>query len=713
MLRFVTTAARRHPVLVVLAWLLITGAGFAVGNGVFARLTTTVGTVPGSDSARGTAQLKSSNLNPPSLTGVVSGRPITDPSLRAEVKAAVQDIGAISGVARVTDTYSTGSAGSRRSRSRSESLGRIDQAVLFDITLRPQFADRTATAVRSRLRAIKAPHIVIAGGPLTDDEFTRQAAADTHRAEILAAPLLLVLLLVIFGALVAAGLPLLIAIAGACTSLGLLFGFSQITDVSVYAIQVTTMLSIGLAVDYSLLVVNRFREERARTPDPAVALERACASAGRAVLFSGLTVSVSLAGLLVFPDPFLRSLGFAGASVVVADMLAALTLLPALLALTGHRIRPARQRDGRLLRGLTGVAQRRPLIVLVGAVCCLLALATPVLGLRLSTSDPRSLPGGSQTRTLYETLGADFPSLAGPNPITLVAATGPGDPALAGYRAQVARTPGVAVVMMGHSGDGYTVLQAMPAHPVNSDPTARAVAGIRRIRAPFPVAVTGDAARLADYRASIVSRAPWAIGLVALVTLLLLFAFTGSILLPVKAVLTNLLGLSAGLGVVVWVFQEGHGAGLFGTPTMAGIDLTVPVVVAAIAFGLSTDYEVFLLSRIREEWATGVRPAQAVAAGVRQGGAVILAAAALMAVAFAGFLTGGFAPIKEVGLGLVVAVALDALVVRMLLVPALLTELGGAAWWVPRPLRRLQRRPESVERVVAQRPAEEGAVRGA
>ena len=474
---------------------------------------------------------------------------------------------------------------------------------------------------------------------------------------------------------------------------GILFVFSLVTDVSVYAIQVTTMLSVGLAVDYALLLVSRFREERARTPDLPTAIARTTASAGRTVLFAGLTVAVALAGLLVFPDPFLRSIGLAGAAVVAVDMLAALTLLPALLALFGHRISPAKPRTGRgLFARVAGAVRRRPVLTLVATVGVLVTLALPVLDLRLSNGDPRLLPASTQTRQLWDASVTHFPARTGPADIVVVAASAADSPQLTLLRDRVAAVPGVTGVELVPAGPLLTVLRAQPdAWP--AEPAAgRTVEAIRALPAPFEVTVTGDAARLVDYRQMLGDRLPWAIGLVVLATLVLLFAFTGSVLLPIKAVLTSMLSIGAALGVVVWVFQQGHLVGLFGTVRLDNINLTVPVLVGAIAFGLSVDYEVFLLSRIRERWQAGVGVPRAVAEGLQQTGGIVTSAALLLVVVFAGFLVGGFVPIKAIGLGLVLAIALDATVVRMLLVPATMTLLGRLNWWAPAPLRRLHTR---------------------
>jgi RND superfamily putative drug exporter len=668
----------RRPVVVILIWVAVLIGGFGVGGGVFERLVGDVGTVPGSESEIARQRLADA-AEPVRLTAVVHGAPATDPALRDSVAAAIADVRGIPGVAAVSDPLPSAATGN---------------ALLITVDLAPgSDAGTAAHSAAERLRRIEAPQVAVAGGPISDDEFNQQAQQDVTRAEALSLPVVLVLLLFVFGGLVAAGLPLLVAVVGIGATFGVLYGFSLVSDVSVYAIQVTTMLAVGLAVDYALLMVNRFREERVATPDVPTAVARAVVSAGRTVLFAGLTVAVALCGLLVFLDPFLRSMGFAGAAVVALDMLAALTLLPALLVLLGRRIPPAAPRTG---DGVFGAAartvQRRPLVTLVAVVGLLATLAVPAFDLRLGYGDPRLLPASTETRRMWEALTTHYPEHTGPDAIVVVASAAADDPELARLRDRVAAVPGVTRVEVAPVAPALTVLRAAPEQPPASPAAAEAVAQIRALSAPFEVAVTGQAAQLVDYRAMLAERLPWAALVVTLATLVLLFALTGSVLLPVKAVLTNVLSLGAALGAVVWVFQEGHLAGLFGTVRLDTTNLTVPVLVAAIAFGLSVDYEVFLLSRIRERWRAGADPQRAVAEGLQRTGRIVTSAALLLLVVFAGFLIGGFAPIKAIGLGLVLAVALDATVVRMLLVPATMTLLGRHNWAAPAVLRRLHAR---------------------
>jgi RND superfamily putative drug exporter len=680
MIRTIAGFAVRRPLVVIVLWLAVVGAGFGIGTGVFGELVGDVGTVPGSESDRAQERLDDQAPRPETLTAVISGRPADDPALRESVAAAVAQVRAQPGVTEVTDPMPSGTG----------------EALLVEVTLAPTDGDgdlAAAEAAAEPLRGIDAPEVVVAGGPLSDVEFNNQAQEDVARAELLSMPVVLVLLLVIFGGLLAAGLPLLIAMVSVAATFGILYAFSAVTDVSVYAIQVTTMLAVGLAVDYALLMVSRFREERRNTPDVPSAVARTMATAGRTVMFSGLTVAAALLGLTVFPDPFLRSMGLAGAAVVVVDMVAALTLLPALLRLVGRRIKPAKPRTGgggfaRVAR----VVQRRPVLTLVVTAGAMLTLAGPVLDMHISQGDPRMLPTATETRQMWDGLSTHFPEQVGPDDIDVVAAAPADDPELARLRDQIAALPQVTGVEVEQVGPALTLLSADQAVPDESAAARGTVAAIRDLPASFEVEVAGTTARLVDYRAMLAQRLPWAVGLVTLGTLLLLFAFTGSVVLPIKAVLTSLLSIGAALGVVVWVFQQGNLAGLVGADGLGYLHLTVPVLVGAIAFGLSVDYEVFLLSRIRERWLAGTGPHRSVAEGLQRTGGIVTAAALVIAVVFAGFIFGGFAPIKAIGLGLVLAIVLDATIVRMLLVPATMTLLGRRNWWLPQPLRRVHAR---------------------
>lgn len=654
----------RRPLVTVAVWIVIVVGSFAVGIGVFSRLVSDVGVVPGSESDRGYALLRQA-AEPVTLTAVV-----TSSAAEAPTRAAVADLRAIPGVLDVTDPLASTVGGS---------------ALLLQVHLAPgSTAPVAARAVAQRLHRIDPGHVAVAGGALTNDEFNRQAQSDVARAELITAPVVIVLSLLIFGGVRAAGLPVLVAVAGVGGTFGMLYAFSLASHVSVYAIQVATMLSAGLAVDYGLLTVSRFREELRSTVDVRAAVARTAATAGHTVVFSGLTVAAVLASLLVFPDPFLRSMGLAGVGVVAVVVAAAVTLLPALLALVGHRIPPAKPvgEHGAFAR-IARAVQRRPAVTALLAAGVMVVIALPVLGLRLGQVDARLLPTSTQTRQLHDAIASHFPQYDTPSPVIIVASAPHDDPGLAAFRDRIAGLAHVTTVDATAAGP-LTVLRATLDQPSYAAAAHDTVAAIRGVPAPFPVAVTGDVAQLLDYQTMLAQRLPYAIAVLIAGTLLLLYWFTRSVVLPLKAIATNLLSIGAALGVVVFVFQQGHFASWLGTQGVDAIHLSVPVLVGAIAFALSVDYEMFLLSRVRERWLSTGDTSTAVAQGLQYTGRIITSAALLLGVVFAGFLVAGFAPVKAIGLGLVLAVALDATVVRLLLVPATMTLFGRFNWWPSR-----------------------------
>ncbi|GAA3217292.1 MMPL family transporter [Dactylosporangium siamense] len=645
MFRILTALALRRPVMVIVFWVAVVAVGFGVGGGVFMKLTAQVATVPGSETERA-LQVRddAAGPRPAQLTVVATGG------------VALADVRGVPGVVDVGEPLPSDDG----------------QAVLLQVTVSD---DASAEAVATKLRAVDPARVTVTGGPLTDSEFAVQAQSDVQRAELFTLPAVLILLVIVFGGLLAGAMPLLVAVAGIGGTFGLLYALSFGTDISVYAIQVATMLSVGLAVDYGLLLISRFRTSLAENAgDVPAALATAVDKAGRTIAVTGLTVAASLLGLAVFPDAFLRSMGLAGTGVVLVNMFAVLTLLPAVLKLTGRRIRPAPVRTGDGVFGRLAVAvQRRPVLTTVLTAAGLLALAVPALHLRLGNSDARALPSSTQTRQQHDQLAAHYPAFVGPDDILAVVRSPADAAATQQFADRVRGVPGVTAVRVEPVSAAVSVVRATPAHRPETAQGRATVIAVRDVAAPFEVLVTGDAARLVDYRSMLARYGPIAALIVVAATIVLLAAFTRSLLLPLKAVLTSVLSIGAALGVVTLVFQDRGDLGM--------IDLTVPVLVAAIAFGLSVDYEVFLLARIREHRLTGADSRRSVAVGLQQTGRIVTSAALLLVVVFAGFLLGGFAPIREIGLGLVVAIVLDATVVRMLLVPATMTLLGRAAWW--------------------------------
>ena len=696
MLSTLARTATRRPLTVIALWVLFLLLGFGLGTGVFGRLSDNVPEVPGTESEAAAEYLDRVDPSGDSITAVVEGTAVTDPALRAQVERAVADVREIAGVAAVPDPYTTPGLAAEDGR-----------ALLIPVALKGGLGDdaeeRAVNDAADRIKEIDAPEVHVSGGPLLGLQIGEKAQEDVRNAELISLPVVLALLLVVFGGLRSAALPLVIAVSGIAGAFLALFLFSSVTDISVYAIQVTTMLGLGLAVDYALLMLVRFREERRRTEDVVEAVHRTVAAAGRTVLFSGLTVAVSLTGLLVFPSVFLRSMGLAVAAVVVVDMLAAVTLLPALLTRFGGKIPPAKDRpedeEGRAFARLARFSARNRIAVLAVIVPALLVLALPVTGMRINLGDAQQLPSSTEARQLYDTVDAHFPKGTGVSPVVVVLKPGT-DPATADrIRALV---PNAASRDLPGGCSSTTVL---PPGTVDGTAATGLVERVRELRGDEPVQVTGVAARLVDFRAMLADRAPWAALTVLAAVLVLLFAFTGSVLIPLRTIATTLLSLGAALGVVVWVFQDGHGAGLLGGEGLGALSLTAPPLIVSIAFGLAMDYELFILARMREARQRGDDDHEAVVTGLRRSGRVVTCAALLLAIVFGAFMTGGFSPILQIGLGLTLAVLIDATVVRMLLVPATMALLGHHAWWAPKPLRRAHNRFGLREPATRERPA--------
>ncbi|MEV0319045.1 MMPL family transporter [Streptomyces sp. NPDC050658] len=738
MLAILARTATRHPRTVVLTWLLLLVVGLGIGTRVFGELESTVEDVPGSESVVADELLGRLTPDGDSINAVLTAGDAESAAVREQVADAVSDVRKQPGIASVPDPYATRGL-----------VAEDGKALLIPVTLKGGLDDdaeeEAVGDAADRLREISVADVAVSGGPLLGEQLGGRAQEDVARAELITLPAVLIVLLLIFGGLRAAGLPLLVTISGVAGAFLTLYGFSQFTEISVYAVQIVTMLGLGLAVDYALLVVIRFREERGKTADVAEAVHATVARAGRTVLFSGLTVAICLSGLVWFPSPFLRSMGLAAGAVVVVDMLAALTLLPALLALFGGKMAPAGGSKSRRWKGIWGrpgksgrrsgksegpsgksgrrseksepgllfariarFSARRPLAVATAVVAVLAFLALPVFGMRINIGDARQLPDSTEARQLYDSVREHYPAGTGTDPVQVLIRPG----AEPGYDGAIRALPGVAAAESERLPDGTVLLELTPDGSVDGPTATALVERIREMRGGDPVEVTGNAASLVDFRAMLAERAPSAVLTVLIGLFALLFAFTGSLLIPIRTLLTTLLSLGAALGVVVWVFQDGHGAGLLGGEGLGSLSLTAPPLIIAIAFGLAMDYELFILSRMRETWLETGDHRAAVIEGLRRSGRVVSCAALLLAIVFGGFMTGGFSPILQIGLGLTLAVLIDATVVRMFLVPATMTLLGRRAWWAPEDLRRIHQRygvreapsPEGGQEAVRQAP---------
>ena len=546
--------------------------------------------------------------------------------------------------------------------------------------------DKRSERATKRIRAAFAndPGVVLGGSSIAALEIDQTVRDDLTRAELIAFPLVFLLSFVVFRGLVGALIPPLVGAASIGATLLGLRAVVHVMGVSVFALNLVTGLGFGLAIDYSLLIVSRYREELARHGHTPEALRATMRTAGRTVAFSGLTVAAAMGSLAVFPLPFLYSMAVGGALVAVAALAVVLIALPAFLHLLGPRIdslAPQRWRHRPAGGGwarLVGIVMKRPGIIALAAASVLVALALPALGLRFSGVDSTSLPKSAGARQVTDALTASgLRGLATPLNIVLHAPPSPAEmvrlrafPGTLGIRGPVVVGPGL-----------WRIDVAPAADPLSGS-TQQLVRDIRDL---FPDGrVAGRAAAFADQRLALTSRLPWALALLGLTTFTLLFLFTGSVVLPLKALVMNMLTIGAAFGILVLVFQRWVG--------VAGLEQTQPVLLGAVAFGLSTDYAVFLLSRIKEARDAGASNVEAVASGLERTGRIVTAAALLFCVAIGSFATSKLVFVQELGLGTAVAVALDATIVRALLVPALMAILGEWNWWAPGLLRRLHAR---------------------
>jgi len=549
----------------------------------------------------------------------------------------------------------------------------------------------------------------VAGAYVVFEDVNSQVGEDIARAESISLPIVFLLSLVIFGSVVSALMPTMVGLVAVLGAFAVVRLITLVTDVSIFSINVITLLGMGLAIDYALFVVSRFREELALRPgserdDVTAAMTRTMATAGRTVLFSGVIVAASLGSLLLFPQNFLRSMGYGGMAAVLVAMLASLTLLPAVLTLLGRRLEWGTMPWRRRTRGLTAAVaesgvwarvahsvMRRPVVYLVTIVAALLLLASPILGASWGSVDESVLPEGSPSRVAAEVVSDRF---GGESSTAEVVLSDVSPAAAEEYAAELRGVEGVteARVTGAATVDGVPTSLVQVSWPGNAQDQASQdlVRDLRALDPPGPATalVGGVSAQTVDLVDSVFDRLPWMAAFVAVVMLVLLFVAFGSLVLPVKAIVMNTVSIAASFGVVTWIFQDGNLSGLLGFTSPGYLDVTQPILMLAILFGLSMDYEVFLLSRIREEWDRTGDNTAAVALGVQRTGRIITSAALLLAVVIGGFATSGIIFIKMIGVGMLVAVLLDATVVRALLVPATMRLLGSANWWAPGPLRR-------------------------
>ncbi|MFJ2701929.1 MMPL family transporter [Streptomyces sp. NPDC087428] len=697
--RFVTA----RPRLALLAALVITALAVFAGSGVADRMGSGGWESPNAESTYTTKALEREfPASQPNLLLLLDsgGVSVDDPAVAAEAARLTERLAGEKDVTGV-GSYWQSKAPALRAEDGREAL--IAARIEGDEKAVGEVLDRIAPTYRGA----HGPVVVSVGGPVAvKHEMQTIIQDDLLRAEMIALPVTLVLLVMVFGSAIAALLPLGVGIVAILGTNAVLRGITEFTDVSVFAQNLTTALGLGLAIDYALFIVRRFREELAAGAEVRAAVGTTLRTAGRTVLFSALTVAVSLAAMLVFPQYFLRSFAYAGIAVVLLAAAAALILLPAALMLLGPRVNSLDLR-GLLRRGraepssATGsgrgwgrfaalVMRRAPLFAVVTSVGLVL-LGLPFLGVKFGTADDRQLPASAESRVVQQHIRDGFPGSPGGG--LEVLAEGAATPAqYAEYRSRIAALPGAQRV------DGPVVegnsayFSVLPKEDSVGDESQALVKDLRAEPAPFDTSVTGTAAVLVDSKTAIADRLPWALGIIAVVTLLLVFLLTGSVLIPLQAVVLNALSLTAMFGAVVWVFQDGHLSGPLSFTSTGDIETTLPVLMFCVAFGLSMDYGVFLLSRIKEEYDRTGDHERSVTFGLRHTGGLITAAAVILAVVMVAIGTSRVTNTKMLGLGIALAVLMDAMVVRSLLVPSVMKLMGRATWWAPAPLRAFHRR---------------------
>jgi uncharacterized membrane protein YdfJ with MMPL/SSD domain len=689
-----TDLATRRPKRVVLVAVLVVVAAAAAGASVADRLDPYAAEDPGTESVRADDLLERAGVGAgvDVVALVDTPRGASSPQARARVGEVGRGLQADPDVRTVVTFEQGGRA----------LVARDGRSTYVAATLRPG-ADENDVGERLIDRFEGRPGVTLGGFAVASPQVNEQVSEDLARAELLAFPLLFLLSFLFFRSVVAALLPLLVGgMAIALTFFGLRLG-SELGSISVFALNVTTGLGLGLAIDYSLFIVSRYREELAEVGPGADAIRRTLATAGRTVLFSCVTVAAALGSLLIFPQQFLYSMGIGGMMVAVLAGAVALLVLPAVLALLGprvnalapRRLQRAAEADARPAQSgawyrLSRAIMRRPGTIAVTSAAVLIAMGIPFLGIKLTAVDASVLPPSSSARQVDIALKRDF-DMRRTTPITLVARTEPG-PGLDRYLDQVRDVPGVLDVSPPRRAGDLTLVDAVPQNAALSDESQEAVRDVRGLDPPFEVLSRGETATLVDLKESLVDHLPAALAVLMVATIIVLFLMTGSLVLPVKALLMNLLTMSATFGLLVLIFQDGRLESLLDYTTQGALEATQPIFLFAVAFGLSTDYAVFLLARIKEARDAGASNDEAVAVGLERTGRIVTAAALLFSIAVGAFATSEIIFIKELGIGTALAVLIDATIIRALLVPSLMQLLGDWNWWAPRPLAQLHAR---------------------
>ncbi|MFN2617314.1 MAG: MMPL family transporter, partial [Thermoleophilaceae bacterium] len=699
MLGALARLADRRPWRVVGVAIVLALVAGALGGSVADHLFPYGADDPATDSVKATERLeRAAGMHPAAgLVGWIdTPAGPSSPASCAKVQRVARQIGSDRAVARVDTFYGT----------HARALVARDGSSQYVAAHYRPVSDKAEQDAAERIgkRLSGQPGVMLGGWGAASQDVNKTVEHDLRRAEMLVFPLLFLLSLVFFRSLVAAALPLLVGGLAIVGTFLVLRVASELTDVSIFALNLTTGLGLGLAIDYSLFIVSRYREEIARDGPGLGALQRTLATAGRTVLFSSLTVAAALASLLVFPQRFLYSMGIGGTFVALVAAAVSLIVLPAVLAILGTRVNALApgwlqrraENDARAASAggwyrLSRFVMRRPGAIALVSAAVMIAAGIPFLRITLTAVDSSVLPKSAESRQVDSVLARDFaPNRAAP---TYVAVAGRPGPAVNAYAQRLRRLPGAAAVTQPRPvGRDTTLIQVISRHRELADQSQDLVRDIRDVPSPTEALAGGRTADFVDFKASLARHLPLAFAIVTLATLIVLFLMTGSVLLPIKAVIMNVLTLSAALGILVLIFQDGRLESLLDYTSQNALEVTMPVLLFAVVFGLSTDYGVFLLARIKEARDNGASDSESVAIGLERTGRIVTAAALLFSVAIGAFATSQIIFIKENGVGTAIAVLIDASIIRALLVPSLMGLLGRWNWWAPRPLRRLHAR---------------------
>ena len=686
---------RRRKGVVILFVVGILAAG-GIGSAVFNRLDSGGYSNPKSDSFKVYNYIHD-NLNTPDPTVVIvvdAGQVnITDPTISQKALALEAKIAKEPGVVKTLSFWSANQEASLKSKD-----GKAALILVYG-------KGEAFTPESQKLGAYFQEHydgkfdgltLYSGGVGVVGNAITKKISKDLSISEAISIPATFILLAFVFGALAASAMPLVVGVSAILGAFFILYLISLFTTVSIYALNLTTGMGLGLGIDYALLMVNRFREELHHGKTVEDSIITTLKTAGKTVFYSGLTVFVTLLSLTFFPLPFLKSFGYAGTSVVALAVAGALFGLPPILALVGAKIDKGVIRksaitpkeDGRWAH-TARVVMKRPVSVVLLALIVLGIFAAPLKNIAFSQGDSRILPASNPAAIATAIQTQRFAGQTG-NPIEIIIMNGAGkESEIATYSAELSKVSGVvALTPPQRIGSDIRVVAYESMLPRTPE-AQKMIHDIRKLNSPAGTLVGGVAADYTDSQDGVSKTLPWALGWIALSVLILIFIFTGSIILPIKAVALNMLSLAATMGALTWVFIDGHLQWLVGSFTLTGtLDTSIVILISVVVFGLSMDYELFLLSRIREEHMAGKSNVESVATGLQRSARIITAAALLLAVVFAAFITSGVTSIKSMGFGVALAVIIDATIVRALLVPALMRLFGERNWWAPKALRR-------------------------